>query len=67
MKYLAKIAENNGYAGRITNVINVLNDYFFDVDPEEAPDYVGAGIFYGVITLMLLILSILTLATLIGA
>lgn len=48
-------------------IIYAMNDYFFDVDPNEPPDYVGAGIFYGVITLMLVILAILALATLIGA
>ena len=48
-------------------IMHALNDYFFDVDPNEPPDYVGAGIFYGVITLMLVILAILALATLIGA
>ena len=48
-------------------IMHALNDYFFDVNPEEPPDYVGADIFYGVIALMFTILAILTVATLVGA
>lgn len=32
---------------RIKTMASVLNDYFFDVDPDEGADVLGACLFYG--------------------
>lgn len=50
----------------IKGVVWRLNDYFFDVDPEEPPDYVSAAIFYGSIGALLAVGALLTVATIIG-
>lgn len=51
---------------RIKRIVYAMNDYFFEIEPDEAPDYVGAALFYGVITLMLGVGVILTVATIFG-
>lgn len=48
---------------KLLAILAKSNDYFFDVDPEEPPDYVGAAIFYGYVLLALVMSVVFAVAT----
>lgn len=48
---------------KLLAVLAKSNDYFFDVDPEEPPDYVSAAIFYGYVILALVMSVVFAVAT----
>lgn len=43
-----------------------INEYFFEIEPDEAPDYVGASLFYGTCLLGVLIIGYITVSLIIS-
>lgn len=48
---------------RIQSVVMRVNDYFFDIEPDEPTDYEGAAVFYGSIASMIIVLAVVAIAS----